>query len=70
MTAHLADCSSPWTVEHIAGGFKVVDNGQSLANVYSRDDASDAKIAKVLTTDAARRIAGAIAKLPSLLAKE
>jgi hypothetical protein len=28
----------PWTVEAIAGGFKVIDaNGQSLAYVYSRE---------------------------------
>jgi len=28
----------PWTVEKIAGGFKVLDaNGQSLAYVYSRE---------------------------------
>ena len=44
--------------------------GQSLAYVYSRDNASDAIIANVLTTDEARRIAANIAKLPSLLAKK
>jgi hypothetical protein len=58
---------SPWTVEKIPGGFKVVDgNGQSLAYVYSRENASDAHMAKVLTEDEARRIASNIAKLPSL----
>ena len=52
----------------LAGEFKVVDaNGQSLAYVYSRENASDAHMAKVLTEDEARRIASNIAKLPSLL---
>jgi hypothetical protein len=58
----------PWTVETIPGGFKVIDaNGQSLAYVYSRETKDAAQIAKVLTEDAARRIATNIAKLPSLL---
>ena len=60
----------PWTVEEIPGGFKVIElTGQSLAYVYSRDNASDAIIANVLTTDEARRIASNIAKLPKLLGK-
>jgi hypothetical protein len=58
----------PWSVEKIPGVFKVIDaNGQSLAYVYSRENASDAHMAKVLTEDEARRIA--IAKLPDLLGK-
>ena len=59
----------PWTVEPIPGEFKVIDaNGQSLAYVYSRENANDADMAKVLTEDEARRIAANIDKLPSLLA--
>jgi len=58
----------PWTIERLAGGFKVVDaNGQSLAYVYSRENPNDAHMAKVLTEDEARRIASNIAKLPVLL---
>jgi hypothetical protein len=61
----------PWTVEKIPGGFKVRDsNGQSLAYVYSRESESDARIAKVLTEDEARRIAANIAKLPALLLRK
>ena len=47
---------APWTVERIAGGFKVLDaNGQSLAYVYCRE--GDHLEAKVLTEDEARRMA-------------
>ena len=57
-------------MEKIAGGLKVLDaNGQSLANVYSRETKDAANIAKVLTEDEARRIASNIAKLPTLLNK-
>ena len=62
---------APWIVEPIPGGFKVRDTtGQPLAYVYAREKDADAQIAKVLTTDEARRIAANIAKLPELLGKE
>ena len=61
----------PWTVEKIPGGLVVRDaNGQSLAYVYYRENDSDARMAKVLTEDEARRIAANIAKLPKLLGAE
>jgi hypothetical protein len=48
----------PWTVEQIAGGFKVLDgNGMAVAYCYCRANEGDAHIAKVLTIDEARRIA-------------
>jgi len=60
----------PWSVEKIAGGLKICDaNDQSLAYVYSRENASDAHMANVLTEDEAHRIASNIAKLPTLLGK-
>jgi hypothetical protein len=60
----------PWTVERIAGGFKVIDaNGQSLAYVYGNADSHAAGIANALTLDEARRTASNIAKLPTLLGK-
>ena len=61
---------TPWTIEELEAGFKVVDsNGQTLAYIYGHADARDAQIAKALTLDEARRIAANIAKLPSLLGK-
>jgi hypothetical protein len=61
----------PWTVEKIPGGLVVRDaNGQSLAYVYYRENASESRMAKVLTEDEARRIAANIAKLPGLLGAE
>ena len=68
----VVNASIPTTVDGRADFRRVqgIDaNGQSLAYVYSRDTDSDALIANVLTTDEARRIASAIAKLPKLLGK-
>jgi len=62
---------APWTVEAIAGGFKVIDaDGQSLAYIYSHADQRDAESSKGLTLDEARRIAANIAKLPAVLPRK
>jgi hypothetical protein len=60
----------PWSADKIPGGYVVRDaNGQALAYVYSRDNEDEARQAKVLTKDEARRIAVNVARLPQLLEK-
>jgi hypothetical protein len=51
-------------------GYVVRDaSGQALAYIYSRDNATEALQAKMLTKDEARRIAVNIARLSELLGK-
>jgi hypothetical protein len=61
---------SPWHADPMPGGYVVRDaNGQALAYLYSRENEAEARQAKVLTKDEARRIALNIARLPELLSK-
>jgi hypothetical protein len=53
----------PWRAGEMPGGY--VANGQALAYLYSRENEAEARQAKVLTNDKARRIAINIARCQS-----
>ena len=58
----------PWRTDRTPHGYVVRDaNGQELAYIYSRENEDEARQAKVLTKDEARRIA--VNTLPELLGK-
>ena len=60
----------PWTVEDIGGSFVVkASNDRPLIFIYYREGVGRRSLAKLLTRNAARRIAAGIAKLPALLKK-
>jgi hypothetical protein len=58
----------PWTVEDVGGSFVVkASNDRPLIFIYYGEGVGRRSLARLLTRDAARRIAAAIAKLPELL---
>ena len=60
----------PWTVEDIGGSFVVkASNDRPLVFIYYWDGVGRRSLARLLTREAARRIAAGIAKLPELLRK-
>jgi hypothetical protein len=61
---------APWRADKMPGGYVVRDaNVQALAYLYSRDNPAEARQAKMLTNDEARRIAANIARLPEWVGK-
>jgi hypothetical protein len=60
----------PWSVEDIGSSFVVkASNDQPLVFIYYGEDVGRRSLAKLLTRNAARRIAAGIAKLPNLPGK-
>jgi hypothetical protein len=60
----------PWFIEDIGGCFVVkASNNRPLVFIYYGEGAARRSLAKLLTRDAARRIAAGTAKLAELLQK-
>ncbi len=60
----------PWFIEDVGGSFVVkAGNDRPLLFIYYRDGIGRQSLSKLLTRNAARRIAVGIAKLPELLRK-
>jgi hypothetical protein len=58
----------PWTVEDVGGSFVVkASNDRPLLFIYYGEGVGRRSLARLLSRDAARRIAAGIAKLPELL---
>jgi hypothetical protein len=58
----------PWCAEDVGGSFVVkASKDRPLIFIYYRDGVGRRSLAKLLTRNAARRIAANIAKLPELL---
>jgi hypothetical protein len=58
----------PWSVEDVGGCFAVkASNDRSLIFIYYGEGIGRRSLARLLTRNAARRIAAGIAKLPELL---
>jgi hypothetical protein len=58
----------PWFVEDIGGCFVVrASNDRPLVFIYYGEGVARRSLARLLTRDAARRIAAGIAKLPELV---
>jgi hypothetical protein len=59
---------SPWCVEDIGGCFVVkASNDRPLVFIYYGEGVTRRSFARLLTRDAARRIAAGFTKLPNLL---